>query len=840
MMTLTPTDAATDSSPAHSSWLASTLLSRSPRLLARYVAFRQQLSQMNRSQRRWLVRRVSRLSGKAAVTLAGAALLLALSRAPVGANSLNVPSGEVGIANNGQCSLIEAIINANDTTTGLVHDDCAAGDPAGADVIHLANNGTFTLFDAIGAPYDAPGYGSDLGLPPITSDVTIDGNNAIIRRSNGGPAMRLFTVTSSGDLTLQDVTLRRGQSQANGGAIYSYYADVTLDNVLIDDSTAQGKGGGLHAYGGTVTISDSTFDSNTAVVRGGGLAQDSGTMTVSTSTVSGNEAQNSWGGGIYTHIGSLDLVDSVVSGNEAQSGGGVISEGSTVNINGSTISDNTVVGVGGGLQNYVASFTVVDSVVSGNTAGSGGGVHTYGGTLTLSGTTINNNTALDRGGAAYTYLGNAVITNSTFSGNTAVQKGGGLFMQSGTVELNNATVTMNAAGDTGGGLYVQGGSLDLNRNIISGNSAPAAREVGKDNGVITANNRNLFGLFNKSGLAGLVPGANDIVPWQVLPGILNTTLQDNGGPTPTHRLTMASPALDTSSNVACSATETAGIDQRALPRNVNGRNGVTAFDCDSGAVERQSLSLIFTTNLSLTLLPSERSDIVRFDGERWSVFFDASAAGLSKRQRPAAFHVVDPDREAVLLSLTGNRSTLPGIGPVTNHDVVRAENGRFSLVLDGSAIGLNGRRESIDALHMLDATALNRSDCAAYFLLSTTSSGRVEDANGGMQIAGEDVLGFCATGLGINTAGTWEKVIDGSDAGLPRNAVVGVSASPDGRFIYFVTKGRTRVGDVSAGPSMVIEYDRSLNVFNGPLVDFTGYDARGKATGLHIAEQGNR
>ncbi len=839
-MTRSRSDALNDSDAAYASWLTSTLLRRNPQLLARYVAFRQQLSQLNRSQRRWLVRRANRLGGKAAVTLAGAALLLALSRAPVEANSLNVPSGEVGIANNGQCSLIEAIINANDTTTGLVHDDCAAGNPAGADIIHLANNGTFTLFNAIGAPYDTPGYGSDLGLPPITSDVTIDGNNAIIRRSNGGPDMRLFTVTSSGDLTLQDLTLRRGQSQANGGAIYSYYAGLTLDNVTVDDSTAQGKGGGLHAYGGTVTITDSTFDNNTATVRGGGVAQDSGTMTVSGSTISGNTAQNSWGGGIYTHTGSLDLIDSVVSGNAAQSGGGVISEGSTVNISGSTISGNTAASVGGGLQNYVASFTVVDSVVSGNTADSGGGVHTYGGMLTLNGSTFNNNTALDRGGAAYTYLGNAVITNSTLSGNTAVQKGGGLFMQSGTVELNNATVTLNSAGNTGGGLYVQGGSLDLNRNIISGNSAPAAREVGKDNGTVTANNRNLFGLFNKSGVAGIVPGATDIVPWQVLPGILNTTLQDNGGPTPTHRLSLASPALDTSPNVACTATETAGIDQRLLPRNVNGRNGAGAFDCDSGAYERQSLSLIFTTNLTLKLLQSERSDIVRFDGERWSVFFDASANGLSKRQRPAAFHVADPERAAVLLSLSGNRSTLPGVGPVTNHDVVRAENGRFSLVLDGSAIGLNGRRESIDAVHMLDINAINRSDCAAYFLLSTTSSGRVEDANGGMQIAGEDVLGFCATGLGINTAGTWEKVIDGSDAGLPRNAVVGVSASPDGRFVYLVTKGRTRVGDVSAGPSMIIEYDRNLNVFNGPLVDFQGYDARGKATGIHIAEQGNR
>lgn len=36
-----------------------------------------------------------------------------------------------------RCFLIEAIVNANDNATGVVHDDCSFGTPTGADTIVL-------------------------------------------------------------------------------------------------------------------------------------------------------------------------------------------------------------------------------------------------------------------------------------------------------------------------------------------------------------------------------------------------------------------------------------------------------------------------------------------------------------------------------------------------------------------------------------------------------------------------------------------------------------------------------------------------------------------------------
>ena len=68
-------------------WLASLLAKQNPQWLARYVAFRRRIQQMTRSKRRWLLKR-------AAVSVTGAALLLALSQAPAAhAATITVDSG---------------------------------------------------------------------------------------------------------------------------------------------------------------------------------------------------------------------------------------------------------------------------------------------------------------------------------------------------------------------------------------------------------------------------------------------------------------------------------------------------------------------------------------------------------------------------------------------------------------------------------------------------------------------------------------------------------------------------------------------------------------------------
>ena len=52
-------------------------------------------------------------------------------------------------------------------------------------------------------------YGAT-GLPVSTSPVTIEGNNSTITRGSGAPDFRIFAVSSSGNLTLQETTVRGG------------------------------------------------------------------------------------------------------------------------------------------------------------------------------------------------------------------------------------------------------------------------------------------------------------------------------------------------------------------------------------------------------------------------------------------------------------------------------------------------------------------------------------------------------------------------------------------------------------------------------------------------------
>ncbi len=111
-------------------WLASILAKQNPAWLARYVAFRRRIQHMTQGKRRWLLKR-------AAVSVTGAALLLALSQAPTAhAATITVDNGVVAMADDGQCSLPEAILNANlDSQLYITPGECAAG--CGADTITL-------------------------------------------------------------------------------------------------------------------------------------------------------------------------------------------------------------------------------------------------------------------------------------------------------------------------------------------------------------------------------------------------------------------------------------------------------------------------------------------------------------------------------------------------------------------------------------------------------------------------------------------------------------------------------------------------------------------------------
>jgi len=215
-------------------------------------------------------------------------------------------------------------------------------------------------------------------------------------------------------------------------------------------------------------------------------------------------------------------------------------------------------------------------------------------------------------------------------------------------------------------------------------------------------------------------------------------------------------------------------------------------------------------------------DILKWDGTEWSKWFDGSAAGLMPNGRAKhnvnALWIPNPSGNEAILSFGQNSRNVPGItGKVDGMDLVRWDGSAFSLWFDGSDVGLtNKTQEKIDALHVLPGSASPiGGSCQAYLLISTQGPGRV--GNPSFRFGGEDVLGFCATNLGANTAGFWHMVLDGSAEGMPRNATDSISLSADGNTLWLTTQRTFNVDSASGGHSMVYAWDMTTQTFSGPI-----------------------
>ncbi len=122
-------------------------------------------------------------------SLAGAALLLALGQGVATAATITVTTNNPNIIADGQCSLIEAIVNANNDAA--THTDCPAG--SGADTIVLPANANVILSTLVDNSALGP-----TGLPLITSQIMIEGNGATIARQGNAPAFGLMAVRDPG------------------------------------------------------------------------------------------------------------------------------------------------------------------------------------------------------------------------------------------------------------------------------------------------------------------------------------------------------------------------------------------------------------------------------------------------------------------------------------------------------------------------------------------------------------------------------------------------------------------------------------------------------------------
>ena len=446
--------------------------------------------------------------------------------------------------------------------------------------------------------------GCPCAISLTSAELLIDRKNIIINGPganqltvSGNSARRVFRIRGINPpfVTISGLTIANGTTTENGGGIYLELGTLTVANSVITGNTAPtgnqttGFGGGIFAEAGTrLNINNTTVIDNISARSGGGiattpLANTAVNITIVNSTVADNDAGVGGGGGVFiAPTSTLTSFNSNFTNNNALgnggSGGGILNQGFAV-IQGGTINLNDATGNsanGGGIGNS-GTLTLTRVSVSNNMAntnGSGGGISNTG-TFTLTDSTVANNQSVTAGGGINTTNTSVLtITNSTISGNNATGDGGGvnntgtLNMTNSTVSgnqivsgfggginnannsaanLTNCTIAFNSTNFRGGGVANDstGATFNVGNTIIAQNTAT---NRGPDAfGTFVSNGFNLIGSSLNQDPIGFTNGTNGDIVGGSGPAVINPLLNplaNNGGPTQTHELQSASPAID--------------------------------------------------------------------------------------------------------------------------------------------------------------------------------------------------------------------------------------------------------------------------------------------------------
>jgi len=208
---------------------------------------------------------------------------------------------------------------------------------------------------------------------------------------------------------------------------------------------------------------------------------------------------SSGGGDLQIQSSALIVIDSTITRNVTGSktsgigtrGGGIHNDLGAVVVKGSTISDNSVLalagGLGGGIENAMGVVAVFDTVLSGNTIetknlfAGGGAVFNLCGVLWVDNADLMGNEAgamyLSNGGAIFNMVGSsATVSRSTIADNRSGNGGGIANLYRSALTIENSTIRDNSEsgiiGADGGGIKnAEGSTTSITRCTVSGNRA---------------------------------------------------------------------------------------------------------------------------------------------------------------------------------------------------------------------------------------------------------------------------------------------------------------------------------------------------------------------------------
>lgn len=315
----------------------------------------------------------------------------------------------------------------------------------------------------------------------ISSNVTITGAGARLLAISGNNASRVFNVddgngSTNATVAISGLSITDGAAVQGAGIFNAETLTVTAGSIV--DSESTGNGAGLfNDITGNLTVQDSTIRNNIAAGSGGGISNFKGQLTVLNSTISGNTAFS--GGGLFEFYGTVNLKSVTITGNTTTtgSGGGLLIGADGVVMHNTIVAGNTAENGGndifdelgsanGGLSassshNLIGDpigFDALSNGVNGNIIGNGGNV--------IDVATILNTTIANNGGPtdthALTAFSRAIDAGDSVSGAAAGdfdQRGEGFDrVEYGVIDIGAfeflATPTLTATIDGSGNLTV--------------------------------------------------------------------------------------------------------------------------------------------------------------------------------------------------------------------------------------------------------------------------------------------------------------------------------------------------------------------------------------------------
>ena len=207
----------------------------------------------------------------------------------------------------------------------------------------------------------------------------------------------------------------------------------------------------------------------------------------------------------------------------------------------------------------------------------------FGSDIDITGSTLSGNRAFNNGGGFTAENVTLDLTLSTLSGNSATNNGGGGYFYGTYAEyysltVDQSTITENTADLGGGGLGSPYGysPITVRSSILANNTALLYGPDWYSTGSASSAYYSLIGNNSDTLLAEANPDANGNIVGGPVGGLINPmlgALADNGGPTFTHALDPASPAVDQSDPAIVG-----GNDQRGFDRVVNGRADMGSYE----------------------------------------------------------------------------------------------------------------------------------------------------------------------------------------------------------------------------------------------------------------------